>query len=149
MPFAFANVPNRVPLMSHILRGEGALTQDQTDQALRIWFARRKEGVTLSFAEVVIQLGYLHPNALAPYLTLQRQLAAPPQAVRHLGVLLLQNGLITPTQLLDALRRQRETGERLGEILVTLGLIRRPQLAHVLRLQGRRFTNRLVPPPNF
>lgn len=145
MPFSYANVPNRVPLMSHILRGEGALTADETDHALRTWFARRKEGATLSFAEIVIGLGYMRPPALAPYLALQRQLAAPPQAMRYLGVMLLQNDLIKPRQLAEALMRQRETGKRLGELLVEEGTLKRSQLAILLRLQGRRFTNRLLP----
>lgn len=146
MPFSYANVPNRVPLMSHILVGEGALTRDQADQALRHWFSRRKEGITRSFAESVIELGYMRPHQLGPYLAIQRQLAAPPQPTRYLGVLMLQNGLVTPRELVSALRRQRETGLRLGEIFVQDGRLRRPQLAHLLRLQGRRFTNRLAAP---
>ena len=40
-----------------------------------------------------------------------------------LGLLLIRAGLVTRGQLYEGLRRQRHTGERIGEALVALGLI--------------------------
>jgi hypothetical protein len=50
----------------------------------------------------------------------------------RLGELLLARGLITPDQLDIALTQQRRTGERLGRVLLTLGLVRRLDLGRAL-----------------
>lgn len=142
----FANVPNRSPLLSHILFREGLLTESQTEKALRVWFVQRKESKTLPFGEVVVQLGFATYSQLMPYLQLQRVLAAPPGPTRRLGVMVIENGLVRPSELVQALVIHQATGKKLGEVLVDEGYLRRPQLAHLLRLQGRKFTNRLLPP---
>lgn len=46
----------------------------------------------------------------------------------RLGDVLVRHRLITPAQRRHALRRQRETGRRLGEILVAEGILTRDQL---------------------
>ena len=50
----------------------------------------------------------------------------------RLGEYLIHGGLITPTQLNQALTRQRDTGGRLGEVLVAMGAISEQSLAHAL-----------------
>ena len=49
-----------------------------------------------------------------------------------LGEALVQRGLITPVDLEKALDVQKRTGERLGRILIALGMVRRQQLYRVL-----------------
>jgi hypothetical protein len=51
---------------------------------------------------------------------------------RPLGELFLDHGLITRDELEDALAAQAETKERLGQVLVTKGLVSEPELLKVL-----------------
>ena len=50
----------------------------------------------------------------------------------RLGDLLVERGRITPAQLDEALRRQREDGQRLGEILVTMKLVTEEEIERAL-----------------
>ena len=52
-----------------------------------------------------------------------------------MGEILLDDGLITAEQLLDALQVQQETGRRLGDILLEQDLVDEHQLAGVLAEQ--------------
>ena len=52
-----------------------------------------------------------------------------------MGRLLLDGGFISTGQLQDALDRQRQTGERLGGILVRMGAISESTLLHFLSQQ--------------
>src|SRR5207249_688103 len=56
---------------------------------------------------------------------------------RRLGDLLVAEGLLTETQLTQALREQQGTNERLGSILVRLSLINEEQLIGFLSRQYR------------
>ena len=141
----FANVPNRQPLLAHILYREGLLTEEQMNLALRRWFVNRKEGPVLSFGEVCLALGFVTVARLKPFIALQQALSMAPQGAKPLGVMVIENGLLKPSQVLEALRIQRETGLRLGEVLVKHGYLRQNQLEPLLRLQGRKFTRRLTP----
>jgi type IV pilus assembly protein PilB len=62
---------------------------------------------------------------------------APNQAPvgRRIGDLLVSDGVVTQKQFEQALAEQRRTGEKLGEILVRLGLITESQLVHFLSSQ--------------
>jgi glycosyltransferase XagB len=60
---------------------------------------------------------------------------SPQEEYLPLGQLLLRKHLISEFQLNSALEAQQGTGERLGRILVTLGLINRLSLAEVLAEQ--------------
>lgn len=55
---------------------------------------------------------------------------------RKLGDLLLENRLVSISQLTHALRVQKETGEMLGEVLTRLGYIQQDSLHSTLRMQG-------------
>ncbi|MBU0676996.1 MAG: glycosyl transferase family protein [Verrucomicrobia bacterium] len=57
---------------------------------------------------------------------------------KKLGDLLLERRLISAEQLIAALDRQKETGERLGEILVKMGSLWDEDLAFVLARQKNR-----------
>jgi type IV pilus assembly protein PilB len=68
--------------------------------------------------------------------------AAPPPAEpgagkrRLLGERLIEAALITPDQLALALREQKRTGERIGEILINLGFVTQEQISAVLASQA-------------
>jgi hypothetical protein len=54
---------------------------------------------------------------------------------RLLGEILVEDGLITPDQLAEALSAQAETGKRLGEVLIERELISGPELKSALLAQ--------------
>jgi hypothetical protein len=54
---------------------------------------------------------------------------------RRLGDIFVERGFVTPQQLEQALERQRETGERVGEVLVAQGSISKFELAGALAEQ--------------
>jgi Cdc6-like AAA superfamily ATPase len=56
-------------------------------------------------------------------------------AKRRLGDIVVERGLITAEQLEHALKVQRESGGKLGEVLVNLGFITRVGLAGVITEQ--------------
>jgi hypothetical protein len=56
-------------------------------------------------------------------------------ARRRLGDIFVERGLISDEQLREALDQQRETGGKLGEILVELGFVTRVGLAGVISEQ--------------
>jgi hypothetical protein len=58
-----------------------------------------------------------------------------PAARRRLGDIFIERGLISDHQLQEALAQQRETGAKLGEILVQLGFVTRICLAGVISEQ--------------
>ncbi len=55
---------------------------------------------------------------------------------RRLGDIFVERGFVTPEQLEQALARQRETGERVGEALVAQGAISKFELAGALAEQA-------------
>lgn len=54
-----------------------------------------------------------------------------------LGQLLVAGEIITPEELREALRRQESSGERLGDILLSMGAVAPRQLERALRVQAR------------
>ncbi len=54
---------------------------------------------------------------------------------KKLGDLLLENGLINPAQLTEAIALQQKTGERLGNVLCQLNFINTTQLRYLLSTQ--------------
>src|SRR5262245_46625334 len=60
---------------------------------------------------------------------------SPAENWRPLGEIFVTRGFISEEELDDALKRQRKTGERLGEALVGLGVISKFELAGALAEQ--------------
>ena len=58
-----------------------------------------------------------------------------PELIKKIGELLIEQGLITQTQLNEALQEQKLTGEKLGEILIKKGLISQEELERCLTKQ--------------
>jgi type IV pilus assembly protein PilB len=54
---------------------------------------------------------------------------------RGLGEILMNSGIITPSQLEDALNKQKVTGKKLGEMLIEDGIIDEKQLIEALEYQ--------------
>ncbi|MFP4190877.1 MAG: GspE/PulE family protein [Candidatus Hydrogenedentota bacterium] len=55
---------------------------------------------------------------------------------RQLGDILVDNGVLTPIELDEALQRQRMTGEMLGRVLVTMGLCEEQDIVEALGQQA-------------
>jgi hypothetical protein len=124
-----------------LLADEGLLTETELELALD---EQRRTGRLLG--QIVVDHGYVSAFSLARVLSAQHgvelqppeepepepKLAVVPGTWRPLGRLLVDKGLITQTQLAEALLTQADTDGRLGEILVERGAITGSQLAHAL-----------------
>lgn len=132
----YIELPKKKPLLCSILEADGAITGEQARTALRELQSRRITDPRVSFGQVVISLGMLRVAALKGYLEMQRKLAGPPGST-PLGVLLIENRILKPRQVIDALERQSRSGKRLGEFLLAEGLVRRIQVDMLLQTQKR------------
>jgi hypothetical protein len=126
-----------------LLADEGLLTETELELALD---EQQRTGRLLG--QIVVDRGYVSAFSLARVLSAQHgvevkapeepapepelKLAAVPTTWRPLGRLLVEKGLITQTQLAEALLAQEDGDGRLGEILVRRGAITASQLAHAL-----------------
>lgn len=128
---------SRRPLLGLILLREGLIDEAALAALTGVWEARRGAGAYVPFGHVVLEHGVCTPEALAPYLALQRKLAFVPGLGKPLGHLLIENAVLTPTQVAIALRLQRATGKRLGDLLIEEEVLREPQLEVLLRFQAR------------
>lgn len=82
---------------------------------------QKKTGQRLG--EVLVELGFIDPRDLAQVLAMQsgQSIVAASPAPR-LGDILLDRRLLTAIQLDIAMARQKETGQRLGEVIAQMGL---------------------------
>lgn len=87
----------------------------------------RSEGDT-SLPEVLIREGFVSAEKLTALMAVQYQEA-------KLGQILLVSGSLTEEQLAEGLARQKETGERLGEALRSLGYCQDEDIDEALRQQ--------------
>ncbi|MFB3882312.1 MAG: hypothetical protein ACE149_13680 [Armatimonadota bacterium] len=67
-----------------------------------------------------------------------------PSAAPKLGEMLLRYGLISEENLEKALERQKQSGKRLGQVVVEMELMTHAQVAQVLEEQLSRRENRLL-----
>ncbi|MFP5502428.1 MAG: hypothetical protein ACLGIN_08045 [Candidatus Sericytochromatia bacterium] len=131
------DLPMRKPLLGLILDREGGLARAELERALSCWHMHRLRGKMTAFGQVVLELGLMSAQELGRYVAMQKFFAVVPGGRKPLGRLILENGLLKPSLLLEALERQANGGGRLGEILVEMGLLKRPQVEILLRFQGR------------
>jgi hypothetical protein len=129
--------PARKPLLGLIMLREGLIDEATLGLAVAAWDARRRESGYVPFGRVVVELGICDAETLGPYLDLQRKLAVAPGCRKPLGHLLIENAVLTPTQVAIALQLQRATGKPLGALLVEEEVLREPQLEVLLRFQAR------------
>ena len=127
------------------LVAEELLTEDELEQALSEQAASGR-----LLGQIIVANGYLSAFSLARVLSQQHGVqlspregapapapvaAAPEQAWRPLGRVLVDLEFLTESQLERALAAQREEGCRLGEILVSRGLLSGGELAQALAEQ--------------
>jgi hypothetical protein len=132
--------------LGELLVAEELLTEDELEQALA---EQAKTGRLLG--QIIVSNGYLSAFSLARVLSDQHGVhlspkeeaptvlspvpSEPAQAWRPLGNLLVDLEFLTESQLERALAVQREEGGRLGEILVSRGLLSGGELAQALAEQ--------------
>ena len=131
--------------LGELLVAEELLTEDELEQALSEQAASGR-----LLGQIIVANGYLSAFSLARVLSQQHgvQLSpregapapgpvatAPEQAWRPLGQVLVDLEFLTESQLERALAAQREEGCRLGEILVSRGLLSGGELAQALAEQ--------------
>ncbi len=119
--------------IAQLLLDQQIIDQEQYDYACRI---KEKLGEQYSLLQILKELGYLNDQQL-------RTALAENQGVIRLGDLLVELGYLHPVELQSALRIQqesKETGKRLGEILLEKRMIQEHQLIAVLADQ-LGFTN--------
>ena len=132
--------------LGELLVAEELLTEDELEQALGEQAASGR-----LLGQILVANGYLSAFSLARVLSEQHGVqlaakegvpaspaplaAAPEQAWRPLGKVLVDLEFLTESQLERALTAQREEGGRLGEVLVTRGLLSGSELAQALAEQ--------------
>lgn len=132
--------------LGELLVAEELLTEGELEQALA---EQAKTGRLLG--QIIVANGYLSAFSLARVLSEQHGVqlspkegapaspslvpSQPDQAWRPLGKVLVDLELLTESQLDRALTAQREDGGRLGEILVSRGLLSGGELAQALAEQ--------------
>jgi hypothetical protein len=132
--------------LGELLVAQELLTEDELEQALA---EQATSGRLLG--QILVANGYLSAFSLARVLSEQHGVeltrheaapslaaplaAAPEQAWRPLGKLLVELEFLTESQLERALAIQHDEGGRLGEILVSRGLLSGTELAQALAEQ--------------
>jgi hypothetical protein len=101
-------------------------TGQQLGQILVERFGVSRQELAAVVAEQWAEMGSSMPSATD---------AAANESWRRLGDIFVERGFVTPDQLEQALERQQETGERVGEALVAQGSISKFELAGALAEQ--------------
>ena len=101
--------------------------QEETDQQLGEILVERFGVSRAELAQVVAEQWQDNGRAAGPVLE-----ASLDEKWRRIGEIFVTRGFVTVEQLEQALSRQRQTGERLGEALVSLGVISKFELAGAL-----------------
>jgi len=104
--------------------------------------------------QVLVNMGILDKTDLEAALSIQDHLSSLEDAVKSaagirkmLGSLLLMTGKVTPEQLDFALAEQKVSGEKLGNILVKMGLLTENQVNSVLEFQQNQGLGATLPTP--
>ncbi len=97
--------------------------------------------------EILVGMGALDSKELTAVLSVQKDFVSTEDAVKAasgirqlLGELLIRAKRITPHQLDAALNEQKETGDKLGHILLRMGLIAGKELEAILAFQQNQGT---------
>jgi hypothetical protein len=123
------------PLLGMVLEGEHLLNKVQI---LAISAAQKESasrGENIPFGAMAVKLGMLNDTQLDSVLEIQRDIAVALDSPKRLGFYLLEAGVVTPTQVRDALRVQRESGMPLGQVLVQQDAIDQKLLDTMLHIQ--------------
>lgn len=118
-----------------ILLKEGRITKDQLKKALLKQGEIRRFGRYQKLGEVIAKLGFMSEDEIAQVVEMQSVLSVQGANQTVLGLLLIEAGLLAPSQVFDALIEQQSTEKRLGEILQEKGILNEEQLAPLLAKQ--------------
>lgn len=111
--------------IGELLIKEGAITQEQLEKALAV---QKRQRVYKPLGEVCVELRFVTRPHLHRILNRYQKRIS-------LGDLLINLGLISPEQLQQALTYQKTAGGRLGQILVREGVITESALVDALSMQ--------------
>ncbi|MEB3329923.1 MAG: hypothetical protein VKQ33_11885 [Candidatus Sericytochromatia bacterium] len=92
-------------------------------------------GERVPFGDMCVRKGFVTAPQLAEALRIQDEIAVALDSPKRLGLYLLEVGVVTPTQLRDALAEHRRGGMPLGQVLVQQGALAPDLLETVLGLQ--------------
>ncbi|MES2353685.1 MAG: hypothetical protein V4568_04625 [Pseudomonadota bacterium] len=120
--------------LGEILLKTKHITSHQLEQALEL---QRSSDTPLG--EVLIDLGWVTKQELNTSLTIQRHQQKMENEGRRLrlGETLVLTNEITRQQLQQALDKQKQTGKKLGEVLVEEGYVNTNQVNRVLQVQNQ------------
>ncbi len=108
-----------------ILVSEGYLTKSQLKEVLS---QQKRTKHYLPLGLLCVQSGLLSKTELSLLLKTHKYKL-------YLGELLVNMSLITPSHLRQALKEQKKTGKKFGQLLIAMGLISEAQLVHGLSIQ--------------
>lgn len=119
-----------------ILLKEGKISKDLLKKALLKQGEIRRFGRHQRLGEVIARMGMLSETEVEQAAEIQSTLVVPTTRHTALGLLLIDAGLITPSQVYQALVEQQFSEKRLGEILIEQGVLSEAQLAPLLAKQA-------------
>jgi hypothetical protein len=119
-----------------ILLKEGKISKDQLKRALLKQGEIRRFGRYQRLGEVIARLGFLSEDQVAEAVEIQSTLTVQGAHNTLLGLLLVEAGLLTPSQVFEALMEQQTSEKRLGQILQERGVLTEEQLAPLLAKQA-------------
>lgn len=121
--------------LGFILLKEGKISKDQLKRALLKQGEFRRFGRYTRLGDVFSKLGILSEEEVASAVEMQETLVVPKAGYTALGLMLIEAGLLNPSQVYEALVEQQFTEKRLGEILVERGVVSAEQLQPLLAKQ--------------
>lgn len=123
------------PMLGMVLEGERLLNKVQLLAVAAAQKERRSRGDGAQFGETAVALGFIQNEQLEDALLIQQEIAVALDSPKRLGFYLLEAGAIKPSQLREALKQQRTSGEPLGQVLVGQGAIDQGLLETMLSIQ--------------
>ncbi|MBD3243299.1 MAG: type II/IV secretion system protein [Chitinivibrionales bacterium] len=112
--------------IGEILLSQGFITEDQLEQSLE---EQKRTGISLG--TVLVNMGAISEDDLTSVLGTQIALSQR----KRLGEILIDQSIITPQQLDQALAEQKRTGWKLGQCLVHLRMVEEEKLTEILAAQ--------------
>lgn len=123
------------PMLGMLMEAERWLNKVQLLAVAAAQADAASKGLPKPFGEMAIQLGFLTEERLKEGLAIQKDIAVALDSPKRLGYYLLEAGAVAPSQLREALVRQKATGFPLGQVLVEQGAIETGLLETMLQIQ--------------
>lgn len=123
-------------LVRLVFEGEGYLSEGQSAHVVQELTLRKQRGEIATYGPMAVALGYATPQDLNYTEYMLATLRSAPGNRKPLGYYILEQKLLKPSLLLEALEEQSQIGGRLGEIVVRNGWMSQPQVDSLLQLQA-------------